>query len=256
MALGCGACCLSYVAWLPSANLCSQNVKVLSDNVFLVSKQKPITWAKKRLTGLKSHEKPVLTAHDTMEVEVTLPQVDGVSTPIMTMTNLRRSQVTLTITVNTVTLPPHHHENTVTTAAVLEDTVHLVTPRRIQGPQEPPGPTPRTRPVALMGEALQQHKEGVLRTLDLPKIVLETQEISLVRPPLDITTALGNGARDPKEIGQLLRGMTLLQQDINHSNNNSNHNSSSSSSRALRVMLVSKGQGVRANLVDIQALNH
>ena len=243
MALECGACIPSYFAWLHSACFSSQHVKQLTDDVCFGFK-KPITWAKKKLTGLRSHGRPVLIAQDITEVEVTHPQVGVVNTPTMIMMNLQRNTVLRMTTVNSANPPPRRHGTTVTTAAALADITLLATPRRTQGPPALLGHTPKTLLFALTAEALRLHKGGVVQTPVLPREAPGIQGTSLVIQPLDTTTVLEEGARDRKEIAQPPRGRIPLQQGLNHS------------SSPLRAMLVSNGQAVRVNLGDIQALNH
>lgn len=167
------------VAWIRSACFSSKNIIQLTDNICSGFK-KHITWAKRKLTGLRSHGRPVLIAHDIMEVEVTHPQVGVVNTPTMIMMNLQRNTVPRMITVNNAIPPPHRHETTVTTVAALADTALLGTPQRILGPPDQPGHTPKTHRVALMAEALRLCKEGAVQTPVLPREAPEIQETSLV----------------------------------------------------------------------------
>lgn len=245
MALGFRACFPSYFAWLQSAWYSFHQIKHLTDNVCFGFK-KPIIWVKRRLTGLKSHGRPALTAQDTMEVEVTHPQVGVVNTPTMIMTNLQRNMVLGMNTANSA-IPPHPHGNIVTTAAALADTALHVTPQRILGPPVLPGHTLKTNLPALMGEAAHLHKEGVVQTPALPSQVPGILAISPGNRTLVVTMALEREARDPKEIAQPPEGRTLLLQGLKHS---------SSSNIPLRAILGSSDQVVKAILGDLRVLNH
>lgn len=247
MALGFGAYFPSYFAWLQSACYSFHQMKHLTDNVCFGFK-KPIIWAKRKPTGSKSHGRPVLTAQDTMEVEVTHPQVGGVNTPTMIMTNLRRNTVLGMSTANSA-IPPHHHGNTVTMAAALADTALHVTPQRILGPPVLPGHTLKTNLPALMGEAARLLKEGVAQTPALPRQVPGILAISPGNRTLVVTMAVEEEARDPKAIAQPPEGRTPLLQGLKHS-------SSSSSNIPPRAILGSSDQVVKAILGDIRVLNH
>lgn len=245
MALGFGAYFPSYFAWLQSACYSFHQMKHLTDNICFGFK-KPIIWAKRKLTGLKSHGRPVLTAQDTMEVEVTHPQVGVVNTPTMIMTNLQRNTVLGMSTANSA-IPPHHHGNTVTMAAALADTALHVTPQRILGPPVLPGHTLKTNLPALMGEAARLFKEGVAQTPALPRQVPGILAISPGNRTLVVTMAVEEEARDPKAIAQPPEGRTPLLQGLKHS---------SSSNTPRRAILGSSDQVVKAILGDIRVLNH
>lgn len=229
-------------AWLQSACSSIHYLNQLTDNVFSGFK-KPIIWAKRRLTGLRSHGRPVLIDQDIMVVEVTHPQVGAVNTPTMIMMNPQRNTVLGMSTTNSVT-PPHHHETTVITAVALAGTALHATRQRTLGPPVLPGHTQKTNLPALTVEAPPLHKEGVVQTPVLPSQVPETQATSLENRTLVITMALEDGARDPREIEQPPGSRTPRHQDLNHS------------SSLHRAILGSSGQVFRAILGDIQVLNH
>lgn len=225
-------------AWLQSACSSIHYLKQLTDDVFFGFK-KPIIWAKRRLTGLRSHGRLVLIDQDIMVVEVTHPQVGAVNTPTMIMMNPQRNTVLGMSTTNSVTPPPPHHETTVITAVALAGTALHATLQRTLGPPVLPGHTLKTNLPALTVEAPLLHKEGVVQTPVLPSQVPETQATSLENQTLVITMALEDGARDPREIEQPPGSRTPRHQYLNHS------------SSLHRAILGSSGQVVRAILGDI-----
>lgn len=211
--------------------------------------EKPTIWAKRRLTGLRSHERLALIVQDIMEVEVIHQQVDVVNTPIMIMMNLQRNTVPRMSTTND-TPPQQHHGNTGTMAAVLVDIALLATHLRILGPVFP-GHTPRNHLLALMPGVPHLHREGVVQIPALSREVPGTQEISLVTQPLVITiVVLGEGVREHKEIVQAQGGRMSQNQALSHSSNISNNN------HPLRVIVGSSVQVVRVSLGKFQMLNH
>ncbi|TWW62065.1 Protein bassoon [Takifugu flavidus] len=203
----------------------------------------PIIWAKKRLTGLRSHERPVLIVQNIMEVEVIHPQVGGVNTLTMITTNLRRNIVLVMSTASNATHPPRHHGNTVTMGAALADTALHVTPQRTPGPLGLPGHILKTKLLGVTAEAPRHCKEEAVPNHVLPRQVQETQVISLENQTLVVTMVLEDGARDPREIEQL-EGRIPLQLGLN---NSSSH---------LRVIAGSSVQVVRGILGDIQVQSH
>lgn len=164
--------------------------------------QKPIIWGKKRLIGLRSHERPDLIVQNIMEVEVIHPQVGGVNTLTMIMMNLQRNIVLGMSTASNATHPPRHNGNTVTMAAALADTAHHVIPQKTPGRPVLLGHILKTKQLEVMAEAPLHYKEEAVQTHALLRQVQETQVISLENQIPVVTMVLAEGARDPREIEQ------------------------------------------------------
>uniref|UniRef100_A0AAV2M7U9 Uncharacterized protein n=1 Tax=Knipowitschia caucasica TaxID=637954 RepID=A0AAV2M7U9_KNICA len=150
---------------------------------------KPITWVKRRRTGLRNHEKHAQSIMARVDIR---PQVDAVSTPTMTMMSPLRSTVQKT-TINSATL---QQENIVTMAAALEDTAHPATLLRIPDHLVLPEPTLKIQLVALKAGPLQEYRGGLTQTPEPPREAHEIQATSHETHPQDI---IMDGDKELKE---------------------------------------------------------